>query len=67
LARLQPEPVFRLGNTVATLQYAGLTPGLVGLYQFNVVVPAMAPGDYPLTIDAGGVPANSGLFITVGQ
>ena len=28
-----------IGGTTATVQYAGLTPGLVGVYQFNVVVP----------------------------
>jgi uncharacterized protein (TIGR03437 family) len=50
-----------------TLQYAGLTPGLIGLYQFNVVIPTLAPGDYALTVETGGVAANSGLFITLGQ
>lgn len=67
LPAIQPAPVFRIGNVTATLQYAGLTPGLVGLYQFNVVAPAVPIGDYPLTVDVGGVSANSGLFITVGQ
>ena len=28
-----------MGNSTATVQYAGLAPGLVGVYQFNVVVP----------------------------
>lgn len=67
LTAIQPQPVLRIGNTTATLQYAGLTPGLIGLYQFNVVIPTLAPGDYALTVETGGVPANSGLFITVGQ
>ena len=34
-----------IGNAPATIAYAGLAPGLVGLYQFNVVVPASAGGD----------------------
>jgi uncharacterized protein (TIGR03437 family) len=67
LTAIQPTPVLRIGNTTATLQYAGLTPGLIGLYQFNVVIPTLAPGDYALTVDTGGVAANSGLFITLGQ
>ncbi|HTK76116.1 MAG TPA: choice-of-anchor V domain-containing protein, partial [Gemmataceae bacterium] len=67
LTAIQPQPVMRIGGTTVTLQYAGLTPGLIGLYQFNVVVPTLAPGEYPLTIDTGGVSANSGLFFTVGQ
>jgi uncharacterized protein (TIGR03437 family) len=49
------------------VQYYGLVAGLVGLYQFNVVVPNVPPGDVPLTADFGGVSANPGLFITVGQ
>ena len=28
-----------IGGSPATIQYAGLAPGLVGVYQFNVVVP----------------------------
>ncbi len=41
----------RLGDAVATVQFAGLAPSAVGLYQFNIVVPADAPdGDVTLTI-----------------
>jgi uncharacterized protein (TIGR03437 family) len=29
-----------LGGTPVTIQYAGLAPGLVGVYQFNLVVPS---------------------------
>ena len=40
----------------ATVNYAGLTPGYVGLYQFNVVVPDVAGNDaLPLTFSVGGV------------
>jgi uncharacterized protein (TIGR03437 family) len=67
LPEIQPRPVFRIGAAVATTSYAGLVPGLVGLYQFNVVVPPLAPGDHPITVETGGVSANSGLFFTVGQ
>jgi uncharacterized protein (TIGR03437 family) len=67
LTAIQPQPVMRIGSATVTLQYAGLTPGLIGLYQFNVVIPTLAPGDYALTVETGGVAANSGLFITLGQ
>ena len=60
-------PNFRFGQTPATLQYAGLSPGSVGLYQFNVVVPNVGPGDMPLNVDVGGVSLNQNLYITVGQ
>lgn len=64
---IQPQPVFRIGTATVAPSYAGLVAGLVGLYQFNVVVPTLAPGDYPLSVETGGVSANSGLFLTIGQ
>src|SRR5450432_2449241 len=67
LTALQNPPAFRFGNTTATVPYAGLVAGLVGLYQFNVVVPSVLPGDVALAVDIGAVSANPGLFITVGQ
>jgi uncharacterized protein (TIGR03437 family) len=33
------------GSTLATLQYSGLAPDLVGVYQFNVVVPNVPASD----------------------
>ena len=58
---------FRFDQTPATLNYSGLAPGLVGLYQFNVVVPNVSPGDMQLNVDVGGVSLNQNLFISVGQ
>lgn len=61
-----PNPlIFKFGGTVATLAYAGLAPGAVGLYQFNVTVPSVAPGDLPLVVDAGGATLAQNLLITV--
>jgi uncharacterized protein (TIGR03437 family) len=34
--------ILKFGSTAATVTYAGLGPGLVGLYQFNVVVPKLS-------------------------
>jgi uncharacterized protein (TIGR03437 family) len=42
------------GGKPATVSYAGLAPGMIGLYQFNVVVPDTTPGDaVPLTFEVG--------------
>jgi uncharacterized protein (TIGR03437 family) len=61
-----PNPLtFKFGSTVATLAYAGLAPGAVGLYQFNVTVPSVTAGDVPLTVEAAGTPLGQTLFITV--
>jgi uncharacterized protein (TIGR03437 family) len=61
------KPNFRFGQTAGTLSYFGLVPNFVGLYQFNVTVPNVGPGDIQLNIDVGGAALNQNLFITVGQ
>jgi uncharacterized protein (TIGR03437 family) len=56
------------GPTPAQLSYDGLAPDLVGVYQFNVVVPAVADSDLvPLTFNLGGVPGTQILFTAVHQ
>ena len=48
------------------MTYAGLTPGYVGLYQFNVVVPNVAASDtVPLTFTLGGTAGSQSLVIAV--
>ena len=57
---------FKFGAATGQVAYAGLTPGLVGLYQFNVVVPADAPaGDVQLQVIQAGAPIAQKLFIPV--
>src|ERR1035441_9532232 len=59
---------FSFGETPVTPAYAGLMPsgGAVGLYQFNLVVPAIPDNDaVPLTFTLGGVPGTQTLFIAV--
>ncbi len=52
------------GNTPANTTYAGLAPGLVGLYQINVVVPSIPNSDLvPLSFTLGGA-ANSQVLYT---
>jgi uncharacterized protein (TIGR03437 family) len=54
------------GQTEATLQYDGLEPNAVGLYQFNLVVPNVAASDaVPVTFTLGGVPGTQTLYIAV--
>ena len=56
------------GQAAASLHYQGLAPGLVGLYQFNVVVPPVPDSDLvPLTFTLGGVPGVQTLFTAVHQ
>jgi uncharacterized protein (TIGR03437 family) len=48
------------------MSYAGLAPGAVGLYQFNVVVPNVPPSDTTLlTFTLGGTPGPQNLYIAV--
>jgi hypothetical protein len=55
-----------LGSTSATLQYWGLAPNFVGLYQFNGVVPNVANSDLaPVTFTLGGASGTQTLFIAV--
>ena len=57
---------FSIGGVNATVTYAGFTPDLVGLYQFNVVVPANVPsGDQPLVVSVNGDPIAQTLFLSV--
>jgi uncharacterized protein (TIGR03437 family) len=56
------------GSTQATLQYSGLAPSLVGVYQFNVVVPNVAPSDaVPVTFTLGGIKGAQTLYTSVGN
>ena len=55
-----------LGQVEATLQYDGLAPGAVGLYQFNLVVPNVTASDaVPVTFTLAGVEGTQTLYIAV--
>ncbi len=54
------------GKTPAALEYSGLAPGIVGLYQFNVVVPNVAPSNLvPLSINLNGDVGTQKLYTAV--
>ncbi len=54
---VRPEGVeVTIGGRAATVLYAGLAPGFVGLNQVNITTPAgLAAGEYELVLRAGGV------------
>jgi uncharacterized protein (TIGR03437 family) len=55
-----------IGGQQAQTSYIGLTPGFVGLYQANLTVPQLAPGNYPLVITINSVQSN-GPMISVAK
>jgi uncharacterized protein (TIGR03437 family) len=56
------------GGTAGTLNYSGLAPSFVGLYQFNIVVPNVANNDaVVLGISVGGTPIAQTLYTAVHQ
>jgi uncharacterized protein (TIGR03437 family) len=57
----------QLGSATVTTEYAGLAPGIVGLYQFNIVVPNVQAGDQEIFMEVGGVRTQTGLFLAVGN
>ncbi len=53
-------------QTLAQIAYAGLAPGFVGLYQFNIVVPSVPDSDLvPLTFNLGGVAGTQVLYTSI--
>ena len=72
-APLSPVPVsqpidIRIGGVSAVIAYAGPAAGSMGLYQFSIVVPPVAPGDsVPVTIRAGKKQVPQTLFTAIGN
>lgn len=59
LAVVTNQPIVTVGSETASVAFAGLTPGFVGLYQINFQVPQSAPaGDLQVTVTQNGVAAN---------
>lgn len=54
-----PNPAITVGGVSATVRYVGLTPGSIGLYQANFIVPQVAKGTYPVVLTIGGTASNS--------
>ena len=64
---MTPLEIF-FGSTSASIVYQGFSPGSVGLYQFNVVVPPIPDGDaIELSFKLGGKPGQQSLVTAVRQ
>jgi uncharacterized protein (TIGR03437 family) len=51
-----------VGSANAMVIYIGLTPGSIGLYQANFLVPTIAKGTYPVVINIAGQASNAPLM-----
>jgi uncharacterized protein (TIGR03437 family) len=55
-----------IGGQDAPVAFAGLTPGLVGIYQVNTAVPSgVTPGDAPLVVNVAGQSSQPAVTIAV--
>ncbi|MDQ2946907.1 MAG: hypothetical protein M3Y27_13350, partial [Acidobacteriota bacterium] len=66
IAQAAQPPELLIGGQSATVVFAGLAPGLAGVYQINAMVPsAMKAGRYPVTWRTADTPVTSAGFIVV--
>lgn len=57
---------WKIGGIPAQVLFQGLIPGLVGVYQFNVVVPPEAPsGDLTVEVTQNGATVPQSLFLPI--
>ena len=54
IARTTIQPAVTVAGAPATVYYSGLTPGLVGVYQVNVLLPTNTPAAFEVTLAAAG-------------
>jgi uncharacterized protein (TIGR03437 family) len=62
LSQISADYTVKVSGVEATVNYIGLTPGSIGLYQANFVVPRVAAGDHPLLITIAGQNSNNPLI-----
>jgi uncharacterized protein (TIGR03437 family) len=68
LTQLRSDAPVSIGGVPAAVTYAGLAPGSVGLYQFNVVVPEGVPTGDAVAMGIGPPPTGQvALYIPIGQ
>jgi uncharacterized protein (TIGR03437 family) len=54
-----------VGGQPARVDFAGLAPGFVGLYQINAAVPAVSGGDHAIVVTAGAASSQNGVTMAV--
>ena len=57
----------KIGGVPATVNFAGLVAGSIGLYQFNVVVPSVTSGDQSIELIVDNIPNAQNLYIVIGN
>jgi uncharacterized protein (TIGR03437 family) len=62
LSEVTAQYSFTIGGVQAAVPYFGLAPGFVGLYQANLQVPILEPGDYPVVVTVAGAASNGPLI-----
>jgi uncharacterized protein (TIGR03437 family) len=64
VARAKVQPLVRIGGVEARVLFSGLTPGLAGVGQVNIVVPGgLKPGRHGVSLQSGA--ANTGTLGTI--
>jgi uncharacterized protein (TIGR03437 family) len=63
LAQTTVLPTVKIGNIAAHVDFSGMSPGWVGLYQVNVDVPSnAATGPQPIVVSIGGVDSKASVL-----
>jgi len=63
--RIPDEVRATIGGVEAALEFAGISPCCVGVYQFNVKVPPLPDGNHLVTIETMNVNSQPDLWLTV--
>ena len=56
-------PVVSVGQNQAQIQFSGLAPQMVGIYQVNLIMPSAGAGAVSLTMNAGSQTAAYALYV----
>jgi uncharacterized protein (TIGR03437 family) len=65
-SRVTGNIVLTIGGQNAVVEFAGLTAGLVSLYQINAIVPdGLAPGDAEVVLTVNGVSSPAGITLSI--
>ena len=60
-----PDVTVTLNGVPAEVQFAGQTSGLIGLYQFNILIPAGLTGDVLVKITVDGITTTQVLHLAL--